>query len=255
MSEIKLNLQKASTALKLNLEKKGIIVPPAIDIGFLMDVSGSFDDEHRSGLTNAIMARIAPWGLVFDPDKKMDVITYSNSARNVEHVGEVNEYNYSNFVEKKIIDQVVGYNGGTDYSYAIKKALELFGWIEVASEQKEEKQGFFKKLFGGSKPAQATEATQKRPAVIFNLTDGENFDKKETEQLINESNSRGDKVFFVFIGASNQSPDFSFLQKLATKYSNFEFHRVTDLNKFINLSDDELNEIFVTPKYLAWLKS
>lgn len=252
MSEIKLNLQKASTALKLNLEKKGVITPPAIDIGFLMDVSGSFDDEHRSGLTNAMMARIAPWGLVFDPDKKMDVITYSNGARNVEHVGDVNEYNYSDFVQKKIIDRVVGYNGGTDYSYAIKKVLELFGWGDVVTE---EKQGFFKKLFGGSKPTQAIQTSQKRPAVVFNLTDGENFDKMETEQVISESNARGDKVFFVFIGASNQRPDFSFLQKLASKYSNFEFHRVTDLNKFIGQSDDELNEMFVTTKYLAWLKS
>lgn len=122
-----LNLQKSEQTLKLCLQKKGILTPPAIDLAILMDVSGSFEDEHVSGITTDLMARLVPWGLTFDPDRKLDVFTFSNGADRVDDVGPITETNYQGFVKNKIIRRVSGWCGGTDYSYVLEKALDSFG--------------------------------------------------------------------------------------------------------------------------------
>jgi len=243
---LSLNLEKSANALVLCLQKAGIITPPKLDVGFAMDVSGSFDDEHQSGVTDRLLTRLVPWGLAFDPDKKLDVLTFSNGADNVQDVGPIDANNYQGFVQRKIIG-VKGYNGGTGYSWVIERFLQLFGWAGTVK-----KAGFFGRLMG--QKDEVVKGAQKRSLVIM-ATDGDNNergDKDRTMKVLRESEARGDKVFYLFLGISNQGSTFPFLEKLGKDFSNAAFVSISNLHQFIEMSDDEINEKLLGEKLLKW---
>lgn len=248
MTALTLNLTKAQQSLTLCLQKKGIITPPVIDMELSMDVSGSFKQEHESGITTALMSRLVPWGLTFDPDKKLDVLTFSDGVNHVADVGPITADNYQGFVANKIINKVPGWCHGTNYSYVIEQALRVFGWLNDQSP----KTGFFGKLFG--KKNQETEQV-KRPAVSIIITDGDNSDKARTEKVLQESQDRGDKVYFIFLGISNNPTEFDFIDSLADRFPNVGIVKIKDLNAFLKLSDDELNEKLITDEFVTWLKN
>lgn len=243
-----LNLEKSTKALVLNLQKAGIMMPPVLDVAFFMDVSGSFDDEHRDGITDALLSRLTPWGLAFDPDKKMDVFTFSNGSASVHEVGAINEHNYSRFVQTRIIGKVPGYNGGTAYSHLVERALKHFGWMGDTVK----KAGFFGGLMG--KKDQVIQGARKRSLVII-ATDGDNNesgDKERTLQVLRDSEARGDKVYYLFLGISNQGSSFPFLEKLGDKFSNTGFVNIKNLRQFVEQSDDALNDQLLDSELLAW---
>jgi hypothetical protein len=246
-----LNLQKSEQTLKLCLQKKGIATPPPVDFAVLLDVSGSFEDEHASGITNDLITRLVPWGMTFDPDRKLDVITFSDGQGHVENVGSITEDNYPGFVKKYVINKVRGWCGGTDYSYAIEEALRVFGWLSSDSIT-EKASGFFGSLFGKKTPAKVE---AQRLAVAFIITDGQNYDQTRTEQIFHDSELRGDKVYFMFIGVSNNPTEFRFVDQMADMFSNVGIVKVPNIRKFVEQTDEQLNEQFITDEFVNWLKN
>ena len=246
---LQLPLEKAATALKMSLDKVGIHTPPAIEVAFFMDVSGSFDDEHKEGITDALLTRLVPWGLTFDPDKKMDVFTFSNGAASVYEVGAINADNYEKFVQKKIINKVPGYNGGTAYSHLVEAALKHFGWTDMVK-----KAGFFGGLMG--KKDEVIKGDKKRSLVIV-ATDGDNNeagDKERTMRVLKESEKRGDQVYYLFLGISNQGSTFPFLDKIGDAFNNTGYYNIKNLRQFVNLSDEEMNAKLLNDELINWLK-
>lgn len=244
---IRLNLEKATGSLKLSLEKAGIHTVPALEVGVAMDVSGSFDDEHRDGVTDSLLTRLVPWGLTFDPDKKLDVFTFSDGAARVQNVGAVDRSNHFQFVQNRIVDQVKGYNGATDYSYVIEAMLQHFGWVDKTVK----KAGFFGSLMG--KKDEVVPGARKRSLVIV-ITDGDNADKQRTMQVLKQSQERKDEVYFLFLGISNQNARFPFLDKIGEAFSNTGFKEIKQLRKFVAMSDEDLNTRLIDAELLAWLK-
>lgn len=251
---LQVNLEKSSQSLVLSLEKAGIKVP-AIEVGFAMDVSGSFEDEHRSGITNDLLTRLVPWGLVFDPDKKLDCYTFSNSAAGVADVGPVTADNYQNFVAKKIIEKVRGWNGGTDYSYVVEAFLRNFGWIAGETTKEVSTGGFFGKLLGKTKTVTVQAAGDKRKSLTIIATDGDNNDHSRTRQVLREAQDRGDGAYFLFLGISNQGSRFPFLESIGDEFNNTGFVSIKNLNQFVNMSDDEINEMLIGDELITWLKA
>jgi hypothetical protein len=249
---MQINLEKSAQNLRISLEKRGISKMPEMEMGVLLDVSGSFDDEHRGGLTNDLLTRLIPWGMTFDPDKKADLFTFSNGAGSAYLVGSVDERNYANFIPKHVIDKVPGYNGGTHYSHVIRKALQHFGWI--AGGETAKSGGFLSKLFGGKK--EEAGSSEPRRAILFFITDGsiQPEDKASTSAIVAQADKEGHEVFIVMIGASNQQVDFSFPTTLERNHSNVSFHTITDIKGFTRMSDDQINDFFLSTKLTAWLK-
>lgn len=240
-----LNLEKSAQALVLSLEKAGIVTPPALEVGFGMDVSKSFEDEHRAGITDRLLTRLVPWGLAFDPDRKLDVFTFSDGPANVQDVGPVDEHNYAGFVPSRIVGKVIGWNGATDYSYLIEKMLSHFGWAGDVVK----KAGFFGRMLGQKDTVVAGE---KKRSLIIIATDGDNYDHDRTRRVLRESEARGDKVYFLFLGISNQGSRFPFLERIGDEFGNTGFVPVANLRKFLELSDEELNSELLGDELLQW---
>jgi len=246
---IQLNLAKSTTALKLSLEKKGIVQPPVIDVAIALDVSGSFEDEHEQGVTNDLLLRLAPWGLAFDPDRKLDVFTFSDGPRHAHHVGALTATNYENFVRRQIIGKVPGWARGTDYSYVLQKIFQSFGW---AAE--EGRTGFLQRLFGArSVPAAEAQGPRKR-SVVFFITDGENSDQAQTRKVLAQAQREAYEVYVMFLGISNQPGEFAFIERLGEEFGNTGFLPIRNLKAFVSQSDEALNEALLVPELLHWLK-
>ena len=255
---IQLNLDKSTKALKLSLEKKGISAP-ALDVAIAMDVSGSFEDEHQDGVTNDLMARLAPWGLAFDPDHKLDVFTFSSGPRHAHHVGALTASNYQDYVRRQIIGQVPGWRQGTDYSYVLQLIFESFGWSPAGGHAAQSKPGFLGRLFGAKAPAPAPVAaapvSARRRSVVFFITDGENSDKQETRKILARAQREGYEVYVMFLGVSNQPGEFAFIESLGEEFSNTGFLAIKNLKSFVAMDDDALNEALLVPELLQWLKT
>ncbi len=258
---LKLDMGKATEGLKLSLQKAGIspetLAKLQMEVAMDVDVSGSFEDEHKDGSTNDLMTRLLPWSLVFDPDKKVDVFTFSNGPENAHRVEvEMNAGNYEGFVGRHIINRVPGWRGGTDYSYVLEANLQHFGWLCDAT-QAAPKKSLFGRLLGGSGTAVATPSApveKKRSLVIF-ITDGDNTDKDRTEQVLAASEARGDEVYFLFIGYSNQGGKFPFLKRIGDRFNNTGLVVVPDLRKFVAQTDDALNSQLLGDELIQWLKA
>lgn len=242
-----LNLQKSKASLTLSLQKAGIPTMPVVDMGMIMDVSGSFNDEHEDGTTNDLMTRLAPWGLSFDPDKKIDVFTFSNGEGSAHLVGSLNENNYQGYVAKNVIDKVPGYGGATDYSYVLERALKEFGWIPAELK----KAGFFGRMVGKKDDVAKT---KKRSLITF-ITDGDNNDKDRTRQVLRESQARKDEVYFLFLGVANGGGRFSFLEKIGDEFGNTGFKEINNVRDFITKTDEEINGFLLDDELVGWLKA
>lgn len=252
---MQLNLEKATTSLKLCLEKKGVTVPPVLEVAIAMDVSGSFEDEHRSGQTSDLMQRLAPWGIAFDPDKKLDVFTFSNGNAHAHYVGELTDKNYEGYVMSQIYGRVPGWNCGTDYSYVIEKVLAHNGWEGNNPSEAPKKSGFLSRMFGGGQaPAAPAAAPVRKRTVVFFVTDGENSDVSRTQQVLKRAEQNGYEVYVMFLGISNNNVDFRAIRSYADEFQNTGFLRIKNLKQFVAQDDDVLNEQLLVPELLEWLK-
>jgi hypothetical protein len=227
-----LDLNKAAENLKLNLAKRGVHNPPSAELAFVLDVSGSFDHQHRSGITQKLLERLVPWGIAFDPDKKLDVFTFSNSP---EYVGEITPETTDGYIKREIVDQHSNYNGGTEYAGVLEMALKHFGWM---------KQGGIMGFLGGKK--------EKKRSIVLFVTDGDNSDHAAAKKALKDSEARKDEVYFLFIGIGHAA--FPFLQKVADDFGNTGLTVIKDMGKFVAQTDDEVNDALIGEELITWLK-
>jgi hypothetical protein len=266
---ISVNLEKSAATLRLSLEKAGITQPPVVEVGFNMDVSGSFEDEHMDGLTNDVMTRLVPWGLVFDPDQKLDFFTFSSNHGGrppAYYVGEVTAQNYQGYIQREVIRKVPNWNGGTLFVPVLQMNRQHFGWVEgpkpTPAVAPAEKKGIFSKLFGGGKeeapapaaPTPVVAPVQRKTLILF-VTDGANDDRDATERLLEQMQSRGEQIYIQFFAMNNDpSVRFEFLQHVADRFDNTGLYICRDIKAFTNMSDEEINEIMISEELIDWLK-
>lgn len=239
-----MDLDKGKEALRLSLVKKGVSAVPAAELAFVLDVSGSFDSAHRSGITQTLLERLVPWAMVFDPDQKLDVFTFSSGPNAAHHTGEVEPGTVAGYIRKNILD-TLHYGGGTEYAPVLRAVLQNFGW----EAKQAAKPGFLGRMFGG-KAATGVASSRRRSIVLF-VTDGDNGDKREAMQLLEQSQNRGDEVYFLFIGIGG---GFHFLQEVADKFSNTGLVVIDDILRFVAKTDEEINDALIGDELIQWLK-
>lgn len=247
---LQLNLQKSARTLRLSLDKAGVAAGVKAELIFDIDVSGSFEHEHKEGTTSRLIERLVPYAMELDPDGQIDVFTFSDGRHNVTHVGTVSPDNCQNYIVRKVVGRVLGWNGGTEYSYVLERNLQHFGWLPMP----EGAGGWLSRFFG--RPAKPEYQDRKRSIVVF-VTDGENHtsDHVRTTRILEESEARGDAVYFLFVGACEHDVDFGFIRTVAERFKNTGVVIIRDLDAFVELSDEQLNAQLLGPELIAWLKT
>jgi len=199
-----------------------------------------------------LIERLVPYGMVLDPDGAMDVFTFSDGEQSAYRVGTVTPADAEGYILRNVVEKVPGWNGGTNYSYVLEKNLQYFGWLPY--EPPSGIAGLISRFFGGDQGPRYNE--RKRSIVIF-VTDGENNDTdlRRTMQVLEASQSRGDNVYFLFIGACEHNVDFKFIKTIAAKFKNTGVVIIRDLEAFVEKSDEEISAELLGPELIAWLKS
>lgn len=204
----KINLSKEQ--VKISLEKKNVDKLVA-EVQVAVDVSGSMYYNFAEGKVQETLNRLIPISLNFDDDGIVPVYAFDEEVTELESLTLDNLLNFSD----KNLKRLVG--GGTCYSPTLKSVLN-----------------------------KARRGELKFPVFLLFITDGDNYDKNETQNILRELSNYD--IYIQFIGIGNDS--FSFLKSLdnlyGRKFDNAGFIQFSDLERF-NDNDiyDELLKEFV----------
>ena len=186
-------------------------------VALAMDYSGSMDRLYYNGAVQNVITRLLPIALKFDDNGELESWLFSNQE---ERLPAVNVNNYENYVQKVMMKACMSM-GGTNYAPVLKDMVKYYKDIEPSSV----------------------------PAFIIFITDGENFDKAETNKIIKELSNYN--IFVQFIGIGNES--FTYLKSLDNMegrvHDNTGFTAVKDMNK---MTDGELYTELLR-QYKDWL--
>lgn len=186
-------------------------------VALAMDYSGSMDRLYYNGSVQNVIIRLLPIALKFDDNGELESWLFSNQE---ERLPAVNVNNYENYVQKVMMKARMSM-GGTNYAPVLKDMVKYYKDIEPSSV----------------------------PAFIIFITDGENFDKAETNKIIKELSNYN--IFVQFIGIGNES--FTYLKSLDNMegrvHDNTGFTAVKDMNK---MTDGELYTELLR-QYKDWL--
>lgn len=224
----KINLQKEHI---IDLKKKsGIGTKSQAQVVLVLDYSYSMTMLYKDGTVQKTVERLLPFGIAFDDNGEVDTYIFQDTFNKIPKNVTIDN------LEKYVSENIVGkYSmGGTKYAPVLEAIYDEF---------KPKKKGGFLGFGAKSEPMDY-------PVYVIFITDGDNFDKYESEEVIKDMSSSG---FFVqFIGVGNEN--FNFLEHLdnmkGRRVDNVNFFKVKDLNSF---SDDQLYEGLMS-EYPEWYK-
>lgn len=186
-------------------------------VALAMDYSDSMDWLYDNGSVQDTITRLLPIALKFDDNGELECWLFSNGK---ERLKAVTADNYSNYV-KKVMKKARMSMGGTNYTPVLTEMVHYYKDIE---------------------PSEI-------PAFIIFITDGENWDKAETNNIIRELSEYN--IFVQFVGIGKEK--FEYLRSLddmpGRKHDNTGFVAVRDMNK---MNDQELYTELLR-QYKDWL--
>jgi hypothetical protein len=202
----KVNLVKEREAkVKINLEKKSK-TPITANVAFVLDVSDSMSGMFSSGKVQDLVERIYPMAVNMDANAELDCWIFSNGQT---QTNPINFNNFDGYVKKEITDsnkyRDVLWNG-TSYAPVMESV---------------------KKYYKNSK----------LPCYVIFITDGDNSDKTQAENIVKDTSKL--PIFWQFVGIGYDSFDFlKRLDDMQGRYvDNANFIQMNDIG---SLSDDEL---------------
>lgn len=237
-----LDLSKRNEKLSLSLAKQRIASVRA-QVGSVLDRSGSMNQLYSSGTMQEYVNRLVPLGLRFDDNGQIDSWAFTTAAFPTRTITSAN-------VETFVRDEISRIApGGTSFAPVLERVVaHYFG--EAALGTPERKGGFLGGLFG-AKPAPAVAPVFPRltdPVYLIFQTDGENDDQARTDALLAGLESQGIYIQFVGVGLGG----FSFLRKMADKYSNVGYFKVENLQA---TSEETLYDLLINTEFKTFLKT
>lgn len=186
-------------------------------VALAMDYSGSMSELYYSGDVQDVITRLLPIALKFDDNGELESWLFSTQC---DGLPAVNINNYKNYVDKVMLKSRMSM-GGTRYAPVLEEIV---------------------KYYKDKHPSDI-------PAFVMFITDGENSDPRDTENIIRELSNYN--MFVQFVGIGDEK--FDFLEKLdnftGRKTDNTGFIKVEDINK---MTDEELYAEMLR-QYKDWL--
>lgn len=221
-----ISLKKSAISLDkslISLEKKSGIGfgSHRAKVAVVMDYSGSMSNLYRNGTVQNVLTRLMPLALRFDDNGELDVWIFHQSFYRIESM---NLDNFDNYVKEEITSK--GYRMGcTSYAPVLEDVLHKY-FVEDAS-------------------------TSNIPTFVVFITDGNNDDKRATNNIVKESAYKN--IFIQFVGIGNDS--FEYLERLddltGRPVDNTGFIRVDDISRI----DDETLFNRLLSQYPDWLRA
>lgn len=188
-------------------------------VALAMDYSGSMGLLFSDGSVQKTITRLLPIALKFDDNGELESWLFSNDC---DRLDAVTITNYKNYV-REVMKHSQMRMGGTNYAPVLKDMVKYYKDVEPSTV----------------------------PAFIIFITDGENSDKKDTDEIIRELSNYN--IFVQFIGIGNDN--FNYLRSLddmsGRKHDNTGFTAAKDMNR---MSDEELYTEILR-QYKDWLNS
>jgi hypothetical protein len=213
----------------LNLKKQIGIESQKSQVVLALDYSGSMSQLYSNGTVQDTVERILPFGLGFDDNGEVDFYLFENKFTKI---APITLKNLDDYINRDVLGKYQ--MGGTEYAPVLKAIYNDF--VKKSN-------GFLG--FGSTKVDKMD-----IPVYVIFITDGENSDKNETEQIIRKMSESG--FFIQFIGIGNES--FRFLSKLddldGRKIDNANFFKCQNIT---HIADDELYKLLMT-EFPSWLK-
>lgn len=186
-------------------------------VALAMDYSGSMSNLFRNGDVQDVVTRLLPIALKFDDNGELESWLFSNGK---ERLRPVTINNYRDYVKKVMMNANMSM-GGTNYAPVLCDMVKHYKDIEPSTI----------------------------PAFIIFITDGDNWDTSETNQIVRELSNYN--IFVQFVGIGNES--FNYLKSLdnlsGRKHDNTGFTKVADMNR---MTDEELYTELLR-QYKDWL--
>ena len=189
-------------------------------VAIAMDYSGSMRDMFRNGDVQDVITRLLPIALKFDDNGELESWLFSNAY---ERLKPVTISNYDNYVKEFMLNAKISM-GGTEYAPVLRNIVQYY------------------------KDKHPSEI----PSFIIFITDGDNWDEHETNNIVRELSNYN--MFVQFVGIGRDS-NFDYLRNLDNlsdrKYDNTGFIAVADMNKM----DDECLYTEMLRQYNDWLNN
>jgi len=200
----------------INLSKDSIYDYSSLKsrVKLVLDYSGSMSGRYDSGIMQKVITQILPLALRFDDDGQLDCFLFSNNYIEIEPCT-IN--NYSEYV-RSVVNKSGFQMGGTRYAPVLKNLH--------------------------------SKTTDSIPDFIIYITDGDNSDKPETNEIITAMSN--DNCFIMFIGIGNSYfPYLESLDNLAGRdIDNTGFVKFADIEN----TDDRTLYTKLLSEYSNWLK-
>lgn len=215
MSKHQENLEKV--VINMSKGQKIDMTKHTARVAVAMDYSGSMSNLFNNGSVQDTITRLLPIALRFDDNGELECWLFSNDQRRLEAV---TIKNYKNYV-RDVMKKSGMYMGGTNYAPVLRGIVYYYKDIEPSTI----------------------------PAFIIFITDGDNWDKDETNEIIRELSKYN--IFIQFVGIGNER--FDYLKSLddmkGRKNDNTGFIAVKDMCK---MTDEELYTELLR-QYKDWL--
>ncbi|MBO5386792.1 MAG: VWA domain-containing protein [Lachnospiraceae bacterium] len=198
----------------------------------VLDYSGSMGSLYRDGTVQNTLNRLVPLGLTFDDNGEIDVYLFQNDYKKM---NDMNLSNYENYIQNVVNKS--GYRmGGTCYAPVLRAI--------ISGDTKK------KGLFGLGSKREESLVDNSQPTFILFITDGDNSDKLDTDDIVIKSSDMN--VFIQFIGIGTDR--FDYLRKL----DDLEGRRVdnTGFSAMRSLQDATDMELYnnILEQFVEWLK-
>ena len=202
----------------------------------VIDYSGSMSTLYRDGTIQETLNRLIPIGLTFDDNGEIEVFLFEDGYRSFPAMTIENYKTY----QADVIDRSNYSMGGTNYSPVLNAILKETDRIQTKSK------GFLG--LGGKEKKYNNSGDD---VFIIFITDGDNYDKSETDMVIRESAKTN--TFIQFIGIGHH--DFKYLRKLddleGREFDNTGF---SDISSLRGASDDTLYTAILS-SFAEWIKA
>jgi len=253
-----INLTKRGENVKIQLAKHNLREKVVLRVGTALDKSGSAQPFYLNGQMQEIVDRLLGVSYNFDDNGEVDTWIFHNDSR---ELPAASASSYGSYVNKEImgVKRNADWWGGTSYAPVMRNIVDFYfpvaGKTSAPAPVAEKSKGLFGSLFGKKEeapvpapaPVAASDAS-KIPALVFFITDGVNDDKRQTEQVIRDSQDKD--IYWMMVGIGDPD-DFTFIEEMGDKYPNVGFVHFNNLD----IDDEDMYDAILDGELTEWIKS